>query len=166
MSTDPKKSPLLKLINNISFFEEFSESERRELIEKHTLIKKYENKGSMIFEEGHKGGSIIVILSGEVKVIKSTSPPTQDGRISLRESKNITLANLGVGAVMGEVSLLTNKSRTTGVVTSSDLVIVMEIKKNDLENFNASMQAKFQRQFILILIERLEDMNKKFGKSQ
>ena len=130
------------------------------------LVKKYDKKGSTIFSEGDKGGSALVILAGEVRIIKSSVPATGEGRVSLRSPRDITLAKVGVGSVIGEVSLLSNKSRTTGVLTSASLVIVLEINRKNLESFNSSIQSKFYTQFISILINRLEDMNEKYGRSQ
>ena len=163
---ESNKSPLLQLINNVSFFDEFSESEKCELADKRALVKKYDKKGSTIFSEGDKGNSVLVVLSGEVSIIKSSVPPTGEGRVSLRSPRDITLAKLGVGSVIGEVSLLSNKSRTTGVLTSASFVVVLEITKKNLESFNSSIQSKFYTQFISILINRLEDMNEKYGRSQ
>ena len=160
------KSPLFKLIDKVSFFNEFSESEKCELVDKKVLVKKYEKKGSTIFREGDKGGSVIVILAGEVSIIKSTTPATEKGKISLVSPKDITIAKLGAGSVLGEVSLLSNKSRATGVITSTPLVIALEINKWHLQGFNSSIQGKFHEQFIAILIRRLEEMNEKFSRSQ
>ena len=160
------KSPLLQLVDKVSFFDEFSESEKHEIVNKTSMVKKYEKQGLTIFSEGDKGGSVIVVLAGQVKIIKSSGSTTEEGRVSLRTPKDITLAKLGVGSVVGEVSLLSNKRRTTGVVTSTPLVIVMKITKQDLQSFNSSIQSKFHSQFISILIKRLEDMNEKFGRSQ
>ena len=129
------------------------------------MVKKYEKKGSTIFSEGDTGGSVLVVLAGDVSIMKS-SDPSEEGRVSLRGSNNITLAKLGSGSVIGEVSLLSNKRRTTSVVTFASLVIVLEISKQDLLSFSSSIQSKFNSQFISILINRLEDMNKKFGRSQ
>ena len=150
------ESPLFKLIDNVSFFDDFSEPEKHELIEKQSLIKKYDKKGSIIFSEGQKGDSVIIILAGEVDIIKSSATAT----------KNIIIAKLGVGSVIGEVSLLSDRSRSTGVATSSNMVVLLEIKRKNLESFDTSLQAKFQQQFVSILIDRLEDMNKKYGKLQ
>jgi CRP-like cAMP-binding protein len=163
---EPDKSPLLKLIDKVSFFNDFLESEKCELIDKKLLVKKYEKEGSTIFREGDKGGSVVVVLSGEVSVIKSTVPATDKGKISLVSPKDITIAKLGAGSVIGEVSLLSNTSRTTGVVTSTPLVIALEINKWHLQSFNSTIQSKFHEQFISILIKRLEDMNKKFGRTK
>ena len=162
---ESNKSPLLQLIDSISFFDEFLESEKCELIEKRAMVKKYQEKNSTIFSEGDTGGSVLVVLAGEVSIMKS-SDPCEEGRIFLRSSNDIALATLGVGSVMGEVSLLSDKRRTTSVVTLISLVIVLVIRKQDLQSFNSSIQSKFHSQFISILINRLEDMNKIFGRSQ
>ena len=143
-----------------------SESEKCELADRGAMVKKYAKKGSTIFSEGDKGNSVLVVLSGEVSIIKSSVPATGEGRVSLRSPRDITLAKLGVGSVIGEVSLLSDKNRTTGVLTSASLVIVLEINKQNLESFNSSIQSKFYTQFISILINRLEDMNEKYGRSQ
>jgi CRP-like cAMP-binding protein len=95
-----------------------------------------------------------------------SSDPFEEGRVSLRSSNDINLAKLGAGSVIGEVSLLSNKRRTTSVVTFASLVIVLEISKQVLLSFSSSIQSKFHSQFISIPIKRLEDMNKKFGRSQ
>jgi CRP-like cAMP-binding protein len=160
------QSSLLQLIDKVSFFDEFSESEKCEIIKNNSMVKKYEKKDLTIFSEGDKGSSVIIILAGQINITKSSIPNTEEGRLSLRDPKTIILAKLGVGSVIGEVSLLSDKRRTTGVVTSTPLVIVLEIDKQDLQNFNSSIQSKFQSQFISILIKRLEDMNEKFGRSQ
>ena len=160
---EPEKSPLLQLIDKIPFFDEFSESEKCELVDKSGMVKKYEKKDSIIFSEGDKGGSVLVVLAGEVSIIKSSVPDVGEGRLSLRNPKEITLAKLGVGSVIGEVSLLNNRRRTTGVISSVPLLIVLEINRKNLESFNSSIQSKFHKKFVSILINRLEDMNKKYG---
>ena len=163
---ESNKSPLLQLIDQVSFFDEFLDSEKLEIINKSSMLKKYEKKGLTIFSEGDEGKSVVVILAGQVDITKLSSPNAKKGRVSLRDSKTVTLATLGVGSVFGEVSLLSNQRRTTSVVTSSPLVISLQIDKEDLQAFNPSIQNKFQTQFTSILIKRLEEMNEKFGRSQ
>jgi CRP-like cAMP-binding protein len=160
------KSPLLQLIDKVSFFDEFSESEKCEIIKNNSMVKKYEKKDLTIFSEGDEGRSAVIILAGQVNITKSSTPNTKEGRLSLRDPKTITLAKLGVGSIFGEVSLLSNKRRTTGVVTSTPLVIVLQIDREDLQSFNSSIQNKFHSQFVSILIKRLEEMNEKYGRSQ
>jgi CRP-like cAMP-binding protein len=160
------KSPLLQLIDKVSFFDEFSESEKCEIVKKNSMVKKYEKKDTTIFSEGDEGRSVVIILAGQVNITKLSTHNAEEGRLSLRDPKIVTLATLGVGSVFGEVSLLSNQRRTTSVVTSAPLVIALQIDKEDLKAFNSSIQDKFQAQFISILIKRLEEMNEKFGRSQ
>ena len=54
-----------------------------------------------------------------------------------------------------------NQKRTTGASTASSPVIVMEIDKKTIESFDLSMRELFYKQMILILIRRLDEMNKK-----
>ena len=163
---ESNKSPLLQLIDKVSFFDEFSESEKCEIIKNNSMVKKYEKKDLTIFSEGDEGRSAVIILAGQVNITKSSTPNTKEGRLSLRDPKTITLAKLGVGSIFGEVSLLSNKRRTSSVVTATPLVIALQIDKEELHTFNSSIQSKFHSQFISILIKRLEEMNEKFGRSQ
>jgi CRP-like cAMP-binding protein len=163
---ESNKSPLMQLIDKVSFFDEFSESEKCEIIKNNSMVKKFENKDLTIFSEGDEGRSLVIILAGQVNIIKSSTPNAKKGRVSLRDRKTVTLAKLGVGSVFGEVSLLSNRRRTSGVVTATPLVIALQIDKEDLQAFNSSIQNKFHSQFISILIKRLEEMNEKFGRSQ
>jgi CRP-like cAMP-binding protein len=163
---ESNKSPLLQLIDKVSFFDEFSESEKCEIIKNNSRVKKFEKKDLTIFSEGDEGRSVVIILAGQVNIIKSSTPNAKKGRVSLRDSKTVSLAKLGVGSVFGEVSLLSNQRRTTGVVTATPLVIALQIDKEDLQAFNSSIQNKFHSQFISILIKRLEEMNEKYGRSQ
>ena len=160
------KSPILQLVDKVSFFDEFSDSEKIEIINRKSMIKKYEKKGSTIFSEGSKGGSVIIVLAGQIIITKASIPPTEEGRVSIVNPKDVTLATLGVGSLVGEVSMLSEKRRTTGVITSTTVVIILEITKQDLQSFNSSIQGKLHSQFIAILIERLEYMNEKFGRSK
>ena len=160
------KSPLFQLIDKVSFFDVFSKSEKSEIIKNNSMVKKYEKKDLTIFSEGDEGRSAVIILAGQVNITKSSTPKTEKGRVSLVDPKTITLAKLGVGSVFGEVSLLSNQRRTSGVVTSSPLVIALEIDKEDLQAFNPSIRNKFQTQFTSILIKRLEEMNEKYGRTQ
>ena len=160
------KSPLLQLIDKVSFFDEFTESEKCEIVKKNSMVKKYEKKDTTIFSEGDEGRSVVIILAGQVNITKSSTPNAKKGRVSLRDPKTVILAKLGVGSIFGEVSLLSNKRRTTSVITSTPLVIVLQIDKEDLKTFSSSIQNKFHSQFISILIRRLEEMNEKYGRSQ
>jgi CRP-like cAMP-binding protein len=149
-----KINPIMKLMNQISFFDEFSDKEKNILIERVGIFKKYEKIGYHLFSEGGKGESMFVILEGIVNITR--------GCLKTDRVKPVVLAKLKKGSVFGEISLLSKKRRTTGAITASSLVILMEIDKETLESFDLSMRELFHTQMILILIRRLDDMNKKY----
>ena len=152
---DLKNRALLNRINKVSFFDGFSHIEKGKLLEKIKMFKKYKKKGSTIFSEGAKGESMYVVLEGVIGITRLTFKHDKE--------KRVTLAKLKKGSVFGEISLLTNQNRTTGAITDSSLVIVMEIDKKTLESFDLGIQKLFHTQMISTLIRRLDDMNEKYG---
>ena len=149
-----KISPLIKCINQISFFKEFTKDHKEKLTEKSGIFKKYEKIGYTLFSDGGKGESMFVILEGVINITRANLKGDKE--------KPFVLAKLKKGSVFGEISLLGNQKRTTGAITASSPVIVMEIDKKTIESFDSSMRELFYKQMIMILIRRLDDMNKKF----
>jgi CRP-like cAMP-binding protein len=148
-----KDSPLIKCINEIPFFDEFSKKDKEKLVEQGGIFKKYAKIGYKLFSDGGKGDSMFVILEGVINIT----------RANLKGDKQqlFVLAKLKKGSVFGEISLLGNQKRTTSAITASSPVIVMEIDKKTIESFDLSIRELFYKQMILILIRRLDDMNKK-----
>ena len=151
---DSKNRSLLHRINQVSFFDGFSHIEKGKLLEKVDMFKKYEKKGLTIFSEGAKGDSMYVVLEGVIGITRLN--------FKRAKKKRVTLAKLKKGSVFGEISLLSNQNRTTGAITDSSLVIVMEIDKKTLESFDLGIQKLFHTQMISTLIRRLDDMNEKY----
>jgi CRP-like cAMP-binding protein len=150
---DTKTNPLMKYINEISFFDGFSNTDKNTLVETVGIIKKYDKRGFTIFNDGGKGASMFVILEGVIDIT----------RVNIQgiKAKPVVIAKLKKGSVFGEISLLSNQRRTTSAITESSLVIVMEISKKTLESFDLSMRELFHKEMIMILIRRLDDMNKR-----
>jgi CRP-like cAMP-binding protein len=149
-----KTSSLMNYINEISFFDGFSQVEKGKLLEKVSMFKKYEKAGSTIFTENQKGDSMYIILEGVISIT----------RLSFAHDKeeHITLAKLKKGSVFGEISLLGSQNRTTSAITDSPLVIAMVIDKKTLDSFDLGIQKIFHKEMIATLIRRLDDMNKKY----
>ena len=156
--TDPKTSALLNCINQISFFEGFSSIEKEALLKKVSMFKKYDKKGTIIFSEEQKGSSMYVILEGVIAITRAS--------FANDKKEQVTLAKLKKGSVLGEISLLSNQSRTTSAITDSPLVIVMVIDKQMLESFDLGIQKIFHTKMIETLIRRLDDMNEKLRNSK
>ena len=88
----------------------------------------------------------------------------KEGHISLQEPEDITIAELKPGSIFGEISLISDRPRNTSAHASSQQVVVMKITQEIIERFNLVIQKKFQAQLIIILVERLDDMNTKYIK--
>ena len=146
-------SPLIKCINQIPFFDEFTKQDKEKLVERSGIFKKYEKIGYTLFRDGGKGESMFVVLEGVINITRAN--------LKGNKEKSFVLAKLKKGSVFGEISLLGNQKRTTGASTASSPVIVMEIDKKTIESFDLSMRELFYKQMILILIRRLDEMNKK-----
>ena len=67
-------------------------------------------------------------------------------------------------SIFGEISLISYLPRNTSAIASSNQVVVMKITNKIIEKFNIAIQKYFQDQLIQILVERLDDMNKKIIK--
>jgi CRP-like cAMP-binding protein len=148
-----KISPLLKLVNQISFFNDFTNADKEKLVACNGIFKKYERIGYTLFSDGGKGESMFVILEGVIDITRADLKGDKE--------KRFILAKLKKGSVFGEISLLGNQKRTTGASTASSPVVLMEIDKNTIESFDIGMRELFYKQMILILIRRLDEMNKK-----
>jgi CRP-like cAMP-binding protein len=144
----------MKCINQISFFDQFSNAEKTTLIKRDGIFKKYEKSGITLFSDGVKGQSMFVILEGVINITRAN--------IKGSKEKHVVLAKLEKGSIFGEISLLSSQRRSTGAITASPLVILMEIDKITLESFDLGIQKLFHKEMISILIRRLDDMNKKY----
>ena len=76
--------------------------------------------GDTLVEEGTKGSSAYVIISGSAKVVKRA------------ESREIVVATLGNGQVFGEMGLIEDKPRSASVKAASDL----KVRVIDRDQFN------------------------------
>ncbi len=76
-------------------------------------------RGSVIMEEGSKGPRLVILLDRDVRVQKHVSDDQQQ-----------LIASLGPGAVLGEMSLLTDAPRCATVVASSPLRIFAMDRRN------------------------------------
>ena len=157
------KNPILEFIERLPFFQELSDDEKSKLVNTSGIFEKYK-EGETIIAEGESGSALFVVLTGSIRITKSTLAPVQEGQISLQEPEEITIAELKAGSIFGEVSLISNRPRNTNALANSPQVVVMKITTEIIEKFNLVIQKKFQTQLILTLVQRLDDMNSKYIK--
>jgi len=157
------QNPILEFIERLPFFQEFSSEEKAKLVNTSGIFEKYKD-GETIISEGDSGSALFVVLTGSIQITKSTVTAVREGHISLQEPEDITIAELKAGSIFGEISLISDRPRNTNALANSQQVVVMKITQEIIEKFNLVIQKKFQAQLILILVQRLDDMNNKFIK--
>jgi len=157
------QNPILEFIERLPFFQEFSSEEKAKLVNTSGIFEKYKD-GETIISEGDSGSALFVVLTGSIRITKSNATPVRKGHISLQEPEDITIAELKAGSIFGEISLISDRPRNTNALADSQQVVVMKITQEIIEKFNLVIQKKFQAQLILILVQRLDDMNNKFIK--
>ncbi|HAT51240.1 MAG: cyclic nucleotide-binding domain-containing protein [Nitrospirae bacterium] len=133
-----------KLLDHIHFFKIFSLEEKRLILESESYFESFE-PGDVIIEEGAEESNLYIIIKGEAKVTKSSHP------------ENV-LATLGGGTVMGELSFLTKRPRSSNVVAVGK-VVCFSLNAESMLQLDSAMQHKIKDQLIEVLIGRLDEMN-------
>ena len=71
---------------------------------------------------------------------------------------------LDVGAVFGEISMLTGRKRSVTAQVISSKVVLMEISNKFVDKLIHSVQSKFHKQLLLALVKDLDDMDIRYLK--
>jgi CRP-like cAMP-binding protein len=105
------------------------------------------DSGAILMREGDPGESLLVIVSGSVNVSVSGRPAT--------------VASLGEGDIVGEMSLLTGAPRSA-TVTAVRPVVACEIGKDDLEPLLIMSPSLFER-FAAVAEKRRAELDRIYG---
>jgi len=135
---------MFELIDKISFFDCFTEEEKKFLSSRENQIRKHQ-PSDFIIKEGEIDYSFFIILKGVVRVVKNA--PTEK-----------TITKLKAGSVFGEIACVANRPRTTSVIADGD-VIIMQIQTKDINSLSQTIPHKLKDKLIEILANRLETMN-------
>lgn len=138
---------IVKRIEELSFFNELNESEKKTLaaLENHVLQFKPFTK---ILNEGDVDLSFYIILDGKVSVTKDRPP-------------EITIAQLVPGGIFGDITLKGGRPRSNSV-SSDDDVAVLKIDKQLIDKeLDPVLANKIKDQVIDLLVRRLDEMNSK-----
>ena len=157
------KNPVEEIVRTLPFFKEFSAAEREKVVQTSGVFEKY-NAGKVIISEGEKTAAVFVILKGSVVIKKQIKVDVTENHISPQKQLDFTIKELNTGSIFGEISLISQRPRSTSAIASSNQVVVMKITEKLIEKFNFSIQRKIQNQLIHILVERLEDLNEQYIK--
>ena len=127
---------ILRLINNIPFFESFNLVERKEFAALSNQVVEYSDKTAIV-KEGQTEMAVFILLKGEAIVTRNDLP-------------KVTINTLTMGALFGEVSFLTKTPRTTNIFAKSNTRVL----KLDQKLFD-----KLKDKFIAVLVNRISEMN-------
>ena len=135
---------MLRLINNIPFFESFNVAERKELSALSNKVIEYSDKTAIV-EEGQKDMAVFIVLKGEAIVTRNDLP-------------KVVINTLSQGDLFGEVSFLMQTPRTTNILTKSSSK-VLKLDPKMFEKLNPQTREKLKDKFITVLVNRISEMN-------
>lgn len=112
--------------------------------------------GEELFSEGDSGDSLWIIQSGRVDVFKH-----------IRGDIDRTLASLGPGDVIGEMSFIDQSKRSAGARTSepSEFLVLSRTAFQSVQNERPEIAAGFYRNLASILAVRLRRTNELYRES-
>ncbi|MCU0275920.1 MAG: cyclic nucleotide-binding domain-containing protein [Acidobacteria bacterium] len=147
---NPDKEIIIEILKNLDLFSELGYGAVKELA--YLFSERVFQKGETIFEEDDTENSLLVILSGEVRI-------TQRADLSGEE----TLTVLKKGDFFGEMALLEDRPRSATAIAHGDSVI-MEISRERFMHFIAKDAASGVKILITLarsLSARLREADKK-----
>jgi CRP/FNR family transcriptional regulator len=100
-------SPVTQLLRRVLLFEELSDSELERVAQ--VAIPRSFPRDTRVFHEGDQGDACYIVRTGSCRVTREHP----DGRA-------ITLANLGPGAIFGELAMLDGEARSASVEATED----------------------------------------------
>lgn len=138
-------------LKQMSLFRELSDSELEIVMRK--VFEKTYKKGSTLFVEGMPGEVLYIVTEGAIDVTKKT-----------KEGGETTVASLGAGEIVGEMSLIDSGLRTATGKTSMDSKLVVITKKsfNEILESDPAIAAKILMELLRVVNRRLRATDKKF----
>ena len=133
-----------ELIDKLSFFDGFTQDEKRFLSTLESQIYKY-FPANVIIKEGETDYSFFILLKGVVAIVKNNP-------------KEVTITKLKAGAIFGEIAYVAKRKRTTSVIADGD-VIALKIDTKNIDTLKPDISTKLKDNLIEILVRRLETMN-------
>lgn len=140
----------LKRLLQLPLFEGLSQTEAAEFFE--AAEERKMKAGTVLFEEGADGDSLVIVLLGEVAVTK----------------RGVELARLGPPSVLGEMSLVgpgETRSATATALTDLELLVVPAKRAQKLMKANNLAALKVVSNVAVVLRHRLALINEKFVES-
>lgn len=116
----PNSELVVEILGSLDLFNGISRPALLKLSE--TFQERIFNKNEVVFQEGSAGNSMMVVVSGEVRVSQT------------EESVEEALVVLKKGDLFGEMAMLEDLPRTATVIANTNVILV-EIKREDFLKF-------------------------------
>jgi len=144
---DPVEYEMLK---EAALFKTLTDAEL-DIVAKKVFLKPYK-KGSTLFVEGMPGEVLYVVVEGSIDIIKKTKEGDK------------TIANLGKGEIVGEMSIIDSGARTASGKTGEDskLIVVTKNSFSEILDSDPAIAAKILMALLRIINRRLRVTDKKF----
>ncbi len=127
----------ISMVDNLSFFDQFSVFEKRRMIAFFTSFRSYK-ANSEIIREGMTDTSFFILINGEVQVIKGEA----------------VIVEFSSGEFFGEMAFLINEARTSSVRSKGE-VLALRLDPKLTDKLGPEIREKIQDQFIYKLTDRL-----------
>jgi CRP-like cAMP-binding protein len=119
----PEVALRAELLEKTQWAHEFSFLEIEKLAE--YLQSRSVRRGMVVFREGDKDATLLVIAEGKVGLFKAGA-----------KKQDLPIATVGVGHTLGETALVDGQARSAGAVAVDDLVL-LAITRPDLDRLTA-----------------------------
>jgi CRP/FNR family transcriptional regulator, cyclic AMP receptor protein len=138
-------------LKQVTLFRDLSDAEL-EIVMRKVFEKSYK-KGSTLFVEGMAGEVLYIVTEGGIDITKKA----KDGR-------DLDVAKVGPGAIVGEMSLIDAGPRTATGRTNSDSKLIVITKKsfNEILESDPAIAAKILMDLLRVVSKRLRVTDKKF----
>ncbi len=137
----------LALIKKIPFFSIFSDLEKEYLSTLNNHIMSC-RANQVIVRQGDIDSLLFILIKGRVRIFKSERP-------------NIVLAYRKPGDIFGEISFLKKTVRSANAAAQTDC-IYLTISGVMFKGMSDTIQNKFRERFLDVLVERLDDLGKRY----
>lgn len=143
-----KPKPVAELLASVPLFASLSEEEIDRVTD--LAIPRTFPAETRVFSEGDPGGTCFVLRSGACRITREH-----------RDGRAITLANLGPGAVFGEMSLFDQGTRSASVDTSEETEL-LAIPATDMRRLLRD-HPELAEKMVVALAERLRAANERLS---
>jgi CRP/FNR family transcriptional regulator len=142
-------SPVTELLRRVPLFEELSDSELERVAQ--VAIPRSFPRDTRVFHEGDQGDACYIVRTGCCRVTREHP----DGRA-------ITLANLGPGAIFGELAMLDGEARSASVEATEDTEL-MAIPASDMRA-QIREHPEMAEKLVIALTRRLREANERIAR--